>query len=77
MAPVVIPVYGQRRAWRPKAIEDFGDGGAYPECHVAQYPLEMGRKNKVRLMRCIDDDCFGAVVDAICLCDLEAEQEGV
>jgi SNW domain-containing protein 1 len=21
-----------------------GDGGAYPECHVAQYPLEMGRK---------------------------------
>lgn len=24
-----------------------GDGGAYPECHVAQYPLEMGKK-KVR-----------------------------
>lgn len=21
-----------------------GDGGAYPECHVAQYPLDMGRK---------------------------------
>jgi len=21
-----------------------GDGGAYPECHVAQYPLEMGKK---------------------------------
>lgn len=20
------------------------DGGSYPECHVAQYPLEMGRK---------------------------------
>ena len=26
-----------------------GDGGAYPECHVAQYPLDMGRK-KVRLL---------------------------
>ena len=25
-----------------------GDGGAYPECHVAQYPLEMGKK-KVRM----------------------------
>jgi SNW domain-containing protein 1 len=24
-----------------------GDGGSYPECHVAQYPLDMGRK-KVR-----------------------------
>ena len=22
-------------------------GGAYPECHIAQYPLELGRK-KVR-----------------------------
>ena len=25
----------------------IGDGGAYPECHVAQYPLNMGKK-KVR-----------------------------
>jgi hypothetical protein len=21
-----------------------GDGGAYPECHIAQYPLNLGRK---------------------------------
>ena len=21
-----------------------GDGGAYPECNIAQYPLDMGRK---------------------------------
>jgi hypothetical protein len=27
--------------------EDFGDGGAFPECWSAQYPLDMGRK-KVR-----------------------------
>ncbi len=27
-------------------IEDFGDGGAFPEIHVAQYPLDMGRKTK-------------------------------
>ncbi|CAO1628442.1 unnamed protein product [Sympodiomycopsis kandeliae] len=38
------PARGNRRAWKPKMQEDFGDGGAYPECHVAQYPLEMGRK---------------------------------
>ncbi|KAG8894574.1 mRNA splicing protein [Tulasnella sp. 403] len=40
----VIPPYGQRKGWRPSKPEDFGDGGAYPECHIAQYPLEMGRK---------------------------------
>lgn len=22
----------------------LGDGGSYPECHVAQYPLDLGRK---------------------------------
>lgn len=42
-----VPPYGQRKGWKPKAQADFGDGGAYPECHVAQYPLELGRK-KVR-----------------------------
>ncbi|SCZ88113.1 BZ3501_MvSof-1269-A2-R1_Chr10-2g02432 [Microbotryum saponariae] len=42
----VIPAYGQRKGWRPTQMTDFGDGGSYPECHVAQYPLEMGRKSK-------------------------------
>ncbi|OCH92102.1 pre-mRNA-processing protein 45 [Obba rivulosa] len=39
-----VPPYGQRPGWRPSSMEDFGDGGAYPECHVAQYPLDMGKK---------------------------------
>ncbi|GAA5930925.1 hypothetical protein JCM10213_003946 [Rhodosporidiobolus nylandii] len=39
-----IPPYGQRKGWLPKSQADFGDGGAYPECHRAQYPLELGRK---------------------------------
>ncbi|KAF8228504.1 pre-mRNA-processing protein 45 [Tricholoma matsutake] len=38
------PPYGQRKGWRPSTPDDFGDGGSYPECHVAQYPLNMGRK---------------------------------
>ncbi|KAG6854740.1 mRNA splicing protein [Blastosporella zonata] len=38
------PAYGQRKGWKPTTPEDFGDGGAFPECHIAQYPLEMGRK---------------------------------
>jgi SNW domain-containing protein 1 len=40
-----IPSYGQRNNWRPRGNEDFGDGGAYPEVSVAQYPLDMGRKH--------------------------------
>ncbi|KAI0748555.1 pre-mRNA-processing protein 45 [Daedaleopsis nitida] len=39
-----VPPYGQRGGWKPTSLEDFGDGGAYPECHVAQYPLNMGKK---------------------------------
>nr|ODN85537.1 pre-mRNA-processing protein 45 [Cryptococcus depauperatus CBS 7841] len=39
-----IPKYGSRKGWKPKAAADFNGGGAYPECHVAQYPLDMGRK---------------------------------
>lgn len=42
--PVHIPPYGSRRGWKPRLPDHFGDGGAYPECHIAQYPLEMGRK---------------------------------
>lgn len=34
--------------FRPR--RSFGDGGAYPECHIAQYPLDMGRKKHVRLV---------------------------
>lgn len=38
------PPYGARKGWVPRIAEDFGDGGAYPEVHVAQYPLGLGRK---------------------------------
>ncbi|KAK2763083.1 mRNA splicing protein [Arachnomyces sp. PD_36] len=38
------PPYGNRAGWRPRNPEDFGDGGAFPEIAVAQYPLDMGRK---------------------------------
>jgi hypothetical protein len=27
-------------------VQDFGDGGAFPEIPVAQYPLNMGREGK-------------------------------
>ncbi|KMZ75553.1 Pre-mRNA-processing protein [Zostera marina] len=41
-----VPPYGKRSGFIPRKVEDFGDGGAFPEIHVAQYPLGMGRKNE-------------------------------
>ena len=43
MASRMAPPYGKRAGWIPRTVEDFGDGGAFPEIHVAQYPLNMGR----------------------------------
>lgn len=39
-----VPPYLHRKGFRPNKPEDFGDGGAFPEIHFAQYPLGMGRK---------------------------------
>ncbi|PSN67978.1 hypothetical protein BS50DRAFT_491807 [Corynespora cassiicola Philippines] len=33
-----IPSYPSRQGWRPRSAEDYNDGGAYPEVHIAQYP---------------------------------------
>jgi SNW domain-containing protein 1 len=38
-----IPPYLQRQKYIPFGPEDFGDGGAFPEIHVVQYPLNMGK----------------------------------
>jgi SNW domain-containing protein 1 len=37
-----VPPYGHRQNFVPRTAEDFNDGGAFPEVHVAQYPLNMG-----------------------------------
>lgn len=39
------PPYGQRHGFVPRSAGDFGDGGAFPEIHVTQYPLDLGRKD--------------------------------
>lgn len=41
-----VPPYGQRQNYVPRAPEDYGDGGAFPEVHVAQYPLNMGESSR-------------------------------
>ena len=37
------PPYLHRQNFIPYNQSDFGDGGAFPEIHVVQYPLDMGR----------------------------------
>lgn len=44
-AKVSAPPYGKRKGWVPRNDADFGDGGAFPEIQVAQYPLGMLIKN--------------------------------
>ena len=39
------PPYGKRKNWFPKRLEDYGDGGAFPEIHILQFPLNMGSKD--------------------------------
>uniref|UniRef100_A0A3P9JE38 SNW domain-containing protein 1 n=2 Tax=Oryzias latipes TaxID=8090 RepID=A0A3P9JE38_ORYLA len=60
------PPYGHRKGWVPRAFEDFGDGGAFPEIHVAQFPLEMGRKKKTSNALAVQVDAEGKIkYDAI------------
>lgn len=39
------PAYGNRAGFVPRQVEDFGDGGAFPEILILQYPLDLGRKD--------------------------------
>ncbi|CAG5081895.1 Similar to Bx42: Puff-specific protein Bx42 (Drosophila melanogaster) [Cotesia congregata] len=45
-ALITAPPYGHRKGWIPQNVNDYGNGGAFPEIHVPQYPLEMGKKGK-------------------------------
>ena len=55
------PPYLQRAGWVPRTAEDFGDGGAFPEIPVAQYPLEMGRRGKQSTSMALVLDAEGRV----------------
>ncbi|KAF8072888.1 hypothetical protein HT031_000548 [Scenedesmus sp. PABB004] len=48
VGPREAPPYPRRRGFVPRRQEDFGDGGAFPELPLLQYPLEMGRPDEAR-----------------------------
>jgi SNW domain-containing protein 1 len=43
------PPYGRRSGWIPRTLDDYGDGGAYPEINIVQYPLELGKVKAVSI----------------------------
>jgi len=43
-----IPHYGHRKGYVPRNPDDFGTGGSFPEIHIKQYPLNMGRTKRKR-----------------------------
>ena len=59
-----VPPYGQREKFIPKRVGDFGDGGAFPEIHVAQYPLDMGRPDRRNTGRGREEQTLALTVNA-------------
>ncbi|GFR81644.1 puff-specific protein Bx42 [Elysia marginata] len=55
------PPYGHRKGWLPRTQEDFGDGGAYPEIPIAQYPLGMGKKQTTSNALAVQLDAEGKI----------------
>ncbi|XP_014667714.1 PREDICTED: SNW domain-containing protein 1-like [Priapulus caudatus] len=60
------PPYLHRKGFVPRVSGDFGDGGACPEVHVAQYPMDMGLKKTTSNSLTLQYDAQGKVkYDAI------------
>jgi len=65
-----IPQYPLRvdSKFLPRELDDYNDGGAYPEIHVVQYPLNMGKpghKSTAIVTVNVDDKgevCYDAIV---------------
>jgi SNW domain-containing protein 1 len=80
-AEVVVgpaPAYGHRQSFRPRGPEDFGEGGAFPEIPVLQYPRNMGNPSnagtKKQVLATFDSATGGAMHDAVVV--YEAGKDG-
>lgn len=55
------PPYLRRTEFVPRKESDFGDGGAFPEIPVAQYPLGMGKQKESAKTLAVTVDADGEV----------------
>ncbi|XP_010456462.1 PREDICTED: SNW/SKI-interacting protein-like [Camelina sativa] len=58
-----VPAYMNRQGFRPD--QGFGDGGAFPEIHVSQYPLGMGKNRSNKTLPVTLDAQGNVVFDAV------------
>lgn len=61
VAKSLIPPYGHRKNWVPRSAEDFLDGGAFPEIHLPQFPLNMGQQREASNALAIKTDQDGKI----------------
>ncbi|KAF7245301.1 hypothetical protein EG68_09708 [Paragonimus skrjabini miyazakii] len=61
VAKSTIPPYGHRKHWVPRCMDDFLDGGAFPEIHVPQFPLGMGENKSSSNALAIKTDQEGKI----------------
>lgn len=45
---MVVPLYFKCQAFVSRKVEDFGNGGAFPEIYIAQYPLNTGKDSSAK-----------------------------
>lgn len=61
----------------PRSTQDFGDGGAFPEIHVAQYPRHMGNPHVQRNGKAVTStNARGAQVKSRALVQVQVDEKG-
>ena len=60
----------------PRALEDFDDGGAFPEIHVAQYPRHMGNPHLKRGSAASSSSSNGRQTTSRAIVNVEVDQNG-
>ena len=62
----------RKKLFVPRSLEDFDDGGAFPEIHVAQYPRHMGNPHLHRSTAAVR----GAQQGSTALVNVEIDKDG-
>ena len=62
-----------KKLFVPRSLEDFDDGGAFPEIHVAQYPRHMGNPH---LKKSTGSTSRGAQTSSKAIVNVEVDKDG-
>jgi SNW domain-containing protein 1 len=65
-----------RKLFVPRSLEDFDDGGAFPEIHVAQYPRHMGNPHLKKKGASAGMTAAGAQTTSRAIVNVEVDKDG-